>query len=60
MDMHFLPAVQVIPQSEHIPPPLPHMGFVVPGWHMVPSQHPPLQFVLVTPQAVEHTPAVQA
>lgn len=60
MDMHFFPAVQVIPQSEHITPPLPHMGFAVPGWHMVPSQQPPLQAVLATPQAVEHTPAVQA
>ena len=46
-------------QETHAPPLRPHAAFPVPGWQLVPSQHPPLQ-VRPPPQPVLHAPALHA
>jgi len=43
----------------HIPPVEPHVAALVPSWHVVPSQQPPLHCP-VSVQSVEQVRAVQA
>jgi hypothetical protein len=63
---HLAPLVSqtgvVIMQAPQEPPPAPHAPAVVPGWHILPSQHPPLQYGPrpTTAQVGPHFPPVHA
>jgi len=50
---------QVTAQTAQVPPPSPHAPVVVPGWHVVPPQQPPLQGDDAV-QLVEHAPPLHA
>jgi hypothetical protein len=56
---HVAPFGHVTEQSSHAPPPAPHAAWTVPGWHVVPPQHPPLHGDVLL-QVVEHAPPLQA
>lgn len=56
---HIMPFPQVTTQSSQAPPAMPHTVIVLPAWHVVPLQQPPLQIDVVL-QVVEHFPPLQA